>query len=188
VTVVVVPYVEGMLRPETQAVVEQCGYAHRFVELGTDDDRHYGRLWRRLWSEGETFVICEHDVAPTLAQLDTICSCSHAWCSFNYVGGGFPNGPHFGLARYDARLMVAYPLAGEVGTRLPENPKWQRSCDPRVRLNGERAQKGGDEGIVEWWHMDSRVQRDLIVRGVEHHVHKPPVEHLHYGAPTYTGW
>jgi hypothetical protein len=119
-------------------------------------------MFRRWWAECHTFVICEHDVVPTVAQLDRIVSCGHEWCSFQYDDGLYPVGPMFGLARFDASVMIEHPYAAEVALVI-----------------GKRR-----DVECEWWRVDSMVARDLMIRGVKWHQHEPAVHHAHIGAPS----
>jgi len=134
----------------------------RWYQLPKADNGAYGRLLRALWARGETFVICEHDVIPTRAQLDLITSCGHDWCSFAYDDGLYPRGPMFGLVRFDSRVMAEHPYAAEVATE-----------------GGERRPTE-----VPWWDVDNHVARDLKIRQVEWFEHSPPVHHHHLGPPS----
>lgn len=130
--------------------------------LDATDPFAYGRLFRQLWADGRTFVICEHDVAPTFDQLYAILTCGHPWCSFAYDDGLYPDGPTFGLVRFDAAVMREWPHAANVATII-----------------GKRR----DEQC-EWWRVDSMVARDLMIRRVPWFEHRPPVRHLHPGPPS----
>jgi hypothetical protein len=159
---VVVPYVDHMLNPATRQAVMSFGYSHRFVQLDPLDEGGYGRLFRRLWSEWRTFIICEHDVVPTPGQLATLTTCGHDWCSYSYDDGLYPDGPMFGLAKFSGRLMSEHPHAADVALVI-----------------GRRR-----DVEAEWWRVDALVARDLGIRGVEWHQHRPAVHHAHVGLPS----
>ena len=161
-TTTVVPYVHGMLNPRTAQAIGRSGYWYRLVDIDPNDHYAYGRLFRQLWRSASTFVICEHDVIPTQAQLDGILGCNHEWCSYGYDSDMYGRGPMFGLARFDRSVMLAHPLAAEVATMADR-----------------------EHDIGRTWHdLDAHVARDLFIRGVKWHEHNPPVEHAHYGPPT----
>lgn len=161
-TTVVVPFVHGMLNPETARVVSYSGHWHRLVDIDPNDHGAYGRLFRQLWRSAVSFVICEHDVVPTQEQLDEIVHCRHDWCSYGYDDGLYGPGPMFGLCRFSSSIMRAHPLAAEVATMVSR-----------------------ELGIERSWHdLDSHVARDLGIRGVEWHEHNPPVHHVHLGPAT----
>jgi hypothetical protein len=154
--VVVVPYVHGMLNLDTWRLVQHLVHPHRFEDIDPNDGGAYSRLFRRLWAAGETFIICEHDVVPTVGQIATILSCDHDWCSFRYDGDAYPGGPMFGLCRFDRRVMAAHPLTGEYATMADR-----------------------ELGIERSWHdLDAYVARDLLIRGVTWREHLPPVRHV----------
>jgi hypothetical protein len=160
--VLVVPFTDELVRPATVAAVAGSGHPHRFVAMDPGDVGAYGRLFRRLWEEGETFVIVEHDVVPTGDQLKEILTCGHSWCSYAYDQSLYPPGPYFGLVRFDSSVMAAHPRAADVALLIG------RSRDQEA----------------EWWHIDSLVARDLQIRGVPWTQHQPPVTHLHSGPPS----
>lgn len=161
-TTVVVPFVHGMLNRETCQTVAHSGYWHRFCDLDPGDLGAYGRLVRDLWQMGTTFVICEQDVVPTIDQLDRIVECDHDWCSYSYDDGLYPDGPMFGLVRFDARVMAEHPHAAEVALVI-----------------GKRRDQE-----AEWWRVDALIARDLKIRGVEWFMHEPAVHHVHVGPPS----
>lgn len=159
---VYVPFVHGWLDIETWRAVAASGYPAQFLALDRADDGAYGRLLRRLWARGDTFVICEHDVVPTLEQLATLQDCGHGWCSYGYDTALYPDGPYFGLVKFSAAVLAAHPLAAHVALHTGS----------------------GKELEVGWWECDSCLARDLQIRGVEWHRHLPPVIHRHQGAPS----
>jgi len=184
VAVVVVPYVEPMLNPATRAVVQAVRAPHLFVQLDRGDVGAYGRLFRKLWGQGHTFVICEQDVIPTRAQLVGILTCGHDWCCYDYDTDLYPPGPMFGLVRFSAALMGAHPHAAD-----------------SALVVGKRR-----DLEAPWWHIDSLMARDLTIRlsgavrdgescaaleGERHPwrragcvIHTPPVQHAHVGVPS----
>jgi hypothetical protein len=156
---VIVPFVHGMLNQRTVRAVVNSGHWHRFCDLDPRDPGAYGRLVRDLWARGSAFVICEQDVVPTGAQLDTLVGCGHDWCSYSYDDGLYPDGPMFGLVRFSGRVMARHPHAAEVALVI-----------------GKRR-----DVEAEWWRVDALMARDLKIRGVEWVQHEPAVHHAHVG-------
>ena len=158
----VCPFTAGGLRPQTARALHASGLEIEWAQLPSHDEHAYGRLFRHLWSAGRTFVIVEHDIVPTVAQLQAIATCGHEWCSFLYDDELYPDGPMFGLVRFDARTMALWPHAAGIATVIG-------------RRRDEEA---------EWWRIDSLVARDLNIRGVPWTAHPGRVQHLHHGAPS----
>jgi hypothetical protein len=162
--VLVCPYVPGRLDPDTWLAVIHSKLRYRLVEMPAWDEYAYGRLVRRLWAGGMTFIIVEHDVVPTADQLAEIAACGHDWCYYDYDTDLYPRGPMFGLVRFSGRLTREHPHAAEVAL-----------------ITGSRKDQE-----VEWWRVDSMMARDLTIRlGPDSwHVHTPPVAHRHPGPPS----
>lgn len=159
---ILVPYVLGMLSINTYRVVTCSGFYYRLVRMNPDDEGQYGRLLRRLWANPIDLIICEHDVEPTLTQLQSILLCGHDWCSYNYDSDLYPDGPSHGLVRYSRRLMARHPLAAEVAL-----------------VTGKRR-----DTEAEWWRVDSLMARDLMIRGEPWQAHEGLVHHAHQGVPS----
>lgn len=178
------PFVAGRLNPATLSVVLQSGLPYRLEDIDPLDDGAYGRMFRFLWSQKETFIICEQDVVPTQAQLWAIASCHHDWCSYNYGDGLYPDGPMFGLVRFSGRLMGRLPMAAEKALTTEDRPvRWSRLCDDALA----RAKEGWpwtEGGERKWWAVDNAVARDLTIRGVRWTAHGSRVAHAHAGPPS----
>jgi hypothetical protein len=149
------------LREETRQALLQAAVPVEWVRLDRSDPFGYGRMLRRLWRQERTFVICEQDVVPTVSQLWEIVSCGHLWCSYGYDDGNYPEGPMFGLCRFDWRLMHMWPAAAEISTIIGSRRDYE----------------------AEWWRVDSLLARDLQIRQVPWVKHLPPVRHIHPGGP-----
>lgn len=158
----VCPFVAGRLHPGTSVALMMSGREVTWARLPRADDAAYGRLFRDLWAGGHTFVICEHDVVPTDAQLADILGCGHGWCSFDYDTDLYSPGPMFGLVRFGAEVMAEHPF-------MP---------DDALTLGNRRDHE------CEWWRVDSQVCRSLTIRGVPWHRHTPAVHHAHAGPPS----
>jgi hypothetical protein len=153
-----------MLHPDTRAAVMSAGIPYRFVDIQAGDEGAYGRLVRRLWSEGSTFIICEHDVVPTFNQLQQMASCGHSWCCYRYNDSLYPDGPMFGLVRFAGHLLKRHPMAAECALVV-----------------GKRRDQE-----APWWSVDSLIARDLMIRMGQssYTFHPGRVHHAHVGAPS----
>ena len=45
----------------------------------------YESLFRRAWNQGEPFLICEHDIAPTPTMIHALTDCPHPFCAQTYL-------------------------------------------------------------------------------------------------------
>lgn len=95
-----------------------------------ETDRSYPELFRRLWAEGEPFVIVEHDILPwpgAIAELDD----DGAWCGFCYaVPGGLD--AFLGCTKIDPSA-IDFPAALEL-----ESATYQH-CDIEIAGAFQRA-------------------------------------------------
>ncbi len=151
---IVVPYTA--LRPETYRAV--ADHDPRYVYMY--DDYSYGHLLRELWGCGETFLLVEHDMAPTPAQIEQMAECESGYCC-----GVYPwtttVGPALGFTRFRDRFLDAFPDAAEIACRIPSvygQPGHWRQLDVFLQ---------------------AAVLRDFY--GVQPCCHLPPVEHLNKG-------
>lgn len=75
----------AMALPYPEAVAAFVKSTHpgilRFVN---NDALDYWRLWKRLWTEGEPFILVEHDIVVTPKVIDDLASCGSPWCAFPY--------------------------------------------------------------------------------------------------------
>src|SRR5688572_21038894 len=103
---VVVPY--RNLHPVTRDVLESYQLPVRYVELNDDDG--YRQLLKRIWQEGETVVLVEHDVVPWPGAIEELFACPCLWGSYSYrINGGI--GIHHGLGctKISGALMRMLP-------------------------------------------------------------------------------
>ena len=94
------PHTVNHLLLETKAALD--GIA-QFIELPEGDDQAYRRYFIDRWEAGEPFINVEHDVAPTLEQLQDLWSCPEHWCSCGYFP--FDNIPYFGCVKFSAGFI-----------------------------------------------------------------------------------
>ena len=80
-------------------------------------DTNYARLLERLWAEGRTFLVIEHDIQPTARAFDHALVCGCEWSASPYKGTGLTydsavvHGQSLGFTRFRASLMARYPNA-----------------------------------------------------------------------------
>jgi hypothetical protein len=122
------------------------------IPLSADDD--YWNLLSQLWSERRTFIIVEHDVAPSKAALEDLWDCPEPWCSqpYPYLGG-----THHGLGctKFTAGLMGKEPLLWDDVARMSD---WQHPSK-------------------HWCRLDAWSQNALNAAGWVRHQHHIPVAH-----------
>lgn len=126
----------------------------RLVDTGTDDEA-YWRLLRDLWVDRKTFVIVEHDIIATEAQLTEMEACPAEWCAAPYPFEAWPDLLGLGCAKFSQGLMEAVPDALERVSRYTDKVHPAR----------------------HWCALDSRLSAVLLESGKKRHVHSP-VYHL----------
>lgn len=147
---VVVPYVDGMLRRDTVEAVESSGLRNLLVRLPGRDIGAYGRLFAHLWAGPDDLILVEQDVAPKPGQLATLAGCGHDWCGYSYDYDGIPASRVLGCTRLAYRMRAAWPTMGLEAAVI---------CDDRPRP-------------CPWWSMDQRLAHMLLGHGLEWHVHE----------------
>jgi hypothetical protein len=102
-----VPYTN--LAPETAALAERVG-AH-LAALDPADPDDYGRFMAARWKAGRGFILVEHDVVPSVAQIVRLAACSDTLCMYGYRGAGErPEGPVlFGCVKFSPGLIARSP-------------------------------------------------------------------------------
>lgn len=148
----VCPYVEGMLRHETEVALR--AHARDLIEwrlLPADDVSAYGKLIAELWESGDSFAIIEQDIRVRADIVDGFLSCPEPYCAYPY-SWMTDVGPALGCTRFRAELTRDYPTAAEEA--VLKNVGWQQ--------------------------FDVILMRHVLVRryGLQPHVHLPVVEHL----------
>jgi hypothetical protein len=89
------------------------------------------------WSAGDSFVLVEHDVVPTEAQIAEIESCAEPWCLYGYAPGFWL--PVFGCVKFSAEL-----IAGTAGV-------WENEWNWDV-LDQNFARFAVSQGFQPHWH------------------------------------
>lgn len=64
--------------------MQQVDYREWWCEASPQD---YPRMLAYAWSDGEPFIVVEHDVLPWPGALDELQECTSPWCAFPYIQG-----------------------------------------------------------------------------------------------------
>lgn len=88
------------LMPDTEAFGQRIGA--RFVDVSGSDVAYF-ELFRELWSEGETFVIVEHDCVPDDEVVPALWGCPEPYCSV------VPAGVGLWCVKFGAELIRRWP-------------------------------------------------------------------------------
>jgi hypothetical protein len=162
--VILVPYVAGMLHPETERMLRlhvPDGTPIDWREIGRDDMAGYWRLLAECWQEPGDLITVEHDIGIGPEVVPGFAACPEPYCGHPYNAAGSLLAC-LGCTRFSAALKAAEPdlleVVGEVtGDGLPAR---------------------------DWRRLDVRISDELKRRGCAVHVHEPAVEHFHeYGKP-----
>ncbi len=161
---IVVPFTQ--VHPLVDAALTKLAPDAERIDVSARVDS-YHELMERLWREGETFLVIEHDNEPTARAIRQARFCSCWWSVSPYRGPGvtFASATNLivglGFTRFRKQLMAAEPdLMSEVG-----------------EINDGRS-----VGRQDWRRLDARMYGALRRRGYRQHVHEPPVKHHHaYG-------
>jgi len=132
---VVIPFVPNKLRPEVRAVGEQV--SAEFVDVSHCEFAYFcliAKLWAAGAGEGESFILLEHDVLPTVALLEEMWDCPHEWChaySWRYTSPLYPGEtrPAHPTRQRETALFchkISASLLRQMGTAMPRGPiRWQ---------------------------------------------------------------
>jgi hypothetical protein len=159
--VILVPYVAGMLHPETVRLLGEHAPGHGLAEISPADMSAYWRLLAAAWREPGELVVVEHDIGIGPEVVPGFAACPEPYCGHPYNAAGSLLAC-LGCTRFSAALKAAEPdlleVVGEVtGDGLPAR---------------------------DWRRLDVRISDELKRRGCAVHVHEPAVEHFHeYGKP-----
>ena len=140
--------------------------AAEWHDVSADGDA-YWRLLCDVWSDGESFLIVEHDVVCRPDVLEQVEACPEPWCTFGYEPICHPEcleawANMLGCTRFSADLIAAAPDA--VSSIPPELRDWHNLCD---HLAGDKV--NGTPAPLR--------PGSLRAAGFTHHWHTPPVTH-----------
>ena len=126
------------------------------------DENNYHRLLERLWSDGESFLLIEHDIEQTDIALEEARTCECLWGASPYVIGEGGNlwSRALGFTRFRAELMAR---------------------EPDLMVAAGRSRPQDVSGSADWRILDSRIDGILRARHYDVCVHSPVVHHHIYG-------
>lgn len=138
---VLVPWTD--LDPDTAAFAATVGAELMYV--GWCDEAYWGIL-RDAFARGETFVVVEHDVVPSPAQMVEVTSCSGEWCSVPVRVHSTVTALGLAFVKFDARLIAAHR---DAIASIPEGSRSWTGLDGQVRaaLAGARFHAHRGEAI-----------------------------------------
>lgn len=159
-TPVVLPFVEGGLRAETDEAALRSGLPVERVRLDGEDAYH--DLVAGCWAGRESFITLEQDIVPHDGALREMADCPEPWCAFAYDYPPFGSYAGMGCAKFSADLIARFPDA------MAETAKWHDDAHPPKH----------------WCRVDGWLKKYLLERGATQHVHGT-VKHLHRGRPAH---
>jgi hypothetical protein len=142
---IVCPYTRLQWATELTLRIEEVNT--RFVYTGNSDTAYYD-LVRELWSQGETFIVVEHDIVIWPGALRVTWECPHPLCVYYAPGPVGVIG--LGCVKYGKDLISSFPSHLD-------------NIDPSQR---------------SWRMLDKSLTWDLINKGISFHNHEPMVSHL----------
>ncbi len=160
-TIVLIPYVEGMLRPETMDAVHQSGEAYLTQPLDPADPYHYAAVFRDWWNLPMDLIILEQDMVPMPGQFRALARHDDPWVAMPYHVGDGRYATGLGFCKISRRLRTSYPGAGV-----------NCSTDPR-----------DSRELIGWKSLNENIEKHLTRLGVTQTVIGTPVTHLHYPEP-----
>ena len=111
---IVVPYAndisDATVHRAMRLNLEMQGLQPRYERMG--DVYAYDRLFRRLWAEGEPFVIVEHDNLPWPGAVQRLWECDRPWCANEYLMLGELR-VALGCTKFDPSRLGDCPLTGD---------------------------------------------------------------------------
>lgn len=189
---VIVPQPAARRTPAQDALRDQ-GVEFEVVDVSADP-LEYGRLLRRLWEAGDTFVLVEHDLVPPAGAIAELLDCDRPLCGFDYAGHeGDAVGHSLGVTKFGDELMAIAPDAWK---GWGDNRPLYRAGDDEHGYtfnrdgDGDLVRPGHQWDLVEWINLDGAIWDSLAGYGifvndgedrhlhrVTFHTHEPPVEH-----------
>lgn len=150
---VVVPFATNSpLLHAVQIALRQDGVVAEYIHCS--EDRSYYDLVYRLWAEGDTFCIVEHDIVVWPSAINELEHCQELWCTRPYYCsvGWIEDG--LGCTKFDKQLMIQYP--NFMSEPFP-------SCCPHT---------------VYYCGLDRFIAHRMIELGIKPHIHTPGVSNL----------
>jgi hypothetical protein len=131
---VVVPLTQ--IRKPVLSALQATGRPFELVDV-SGSDRAYFDLLSRLWSNGETFCIVEHDIVIHPAALDELEACAGDWCGFPHDYHEWGEQYGLGCVKFTDRLIARNPTAlRRVGVMSDERHPKRHWCRLDAWLQG----------------------------------------------------
>lgn len=143
---VIVPYV-GKPPNIQRNILAAMHIEPEYIDV-SGDNWNYWRLLSRLWSEGEQFMILEHDMLPWPGAIHLAWQCEEPWCVYPYLIGGRYSTVGHGCVKYGVEILEGAPNAVK------------------------------NVGRKHWSTLDSHTIHAVRKAGFKPHVHQPPIIHL----------
>lgn len=160
-TVVIVPFVDGMLREQTMAALHDSEMAYLTQPLDPADPYDYAAKFRDWWKLPFDIVILEQDMVPTQEQFRDLVHSDQMWTTMRYHVGAGQYTTGLGFCKIVRHVRESYPAAGVNIT-----------TDPR-----------GNGDLVDWISLNEAVERHLTRLGIPQTILPGTVEHLHHPEP-----
>jgi len=143
--------------PDAIAAISATRYPVEFADV-SGSPRAYYDLLARLWSDGRTFAVVEHDIVIGPDTLDSLAACPHDWCSCPYrYGNTTTHG--LGCVKFSAELIARNPDAMiRVGVMSDGSHERRHWCRLDAWLQGVVLPNAGEirhEHSDEVTHLDS---------------------------------
>lgn len=89
------------------------------VQLDPDDPEAYWQFWSDIWAAGESAIVVEHDITPTIEAIQDLTVCSGLWCTqpYPYQGRNFHG---LGCVKFSAELMAQTPSLWESVAKMSD--------------------------------------------------------------------
>lgn len=116
---IIVPFANDKSDPgvlaATRLNLTMQGLKPRYERLNDTLDSlySYDRLFRKLWADGEPFIIVEHDILPWPGALQQMWLCDKPWCGFEYICFGELR-VQLGCVKFDPSRLGPVPLPEEL--------------------------------------------------------------------------
>ena len=153
---VVMPYTD--VHPLADEALRRIEPDAERVDVGQSTTA-YWELMCRLWADGETFLLVEHDIEVNALAMYVHHVCREWWCVAPYIISGPKTADcSLGCTKFRSELLEAEPdLIDAIAGATP------------------------GVGLVrcDWRRLDAEISGGLRARGYEPHVHRRPVLHHH---------
>lgn len=118
----------------------------------------YHTLLAKLWADGDSFLIIEHDIEIRTGVVEELEACPEPYCCFPYAGpGGDLLVRSLGCTRFSGEFIAEHP-----SLMLDLEDRGMTETSPR-----------------HWRRMDAELAHYMQIRQIAPHMHQPPVLHHH---------